>query len=199
VLLPWLQYRLQGFAHPEATEAHTVDQQLLAPAVLPAFALKQAKGEKAGLRAQLRQPFSGGLAGNLLQQGAAIPLALMGWMAVEQGDTIDRFAHSKSCDLAIAIAVHQSSPSLQNRPQGIAFSTTSGLPCPGVPLLRAVELGGASLHRLAIHLKDGLLISVFKGSQPLHLPVHAQFTARFSWIAPDWPGILAGDVVGLMC
>lgn len=156
--------------HPEASEAHAVDQQLLSPAVLPPFPLEQAAGEKAGFGSQLLHTLCCGLSHQLPEQDCPMPLALMVGVAVEQGDTVRRFAHSEGHHHALAQYAHSANAPLEGSPQAVAFGARIGLHDPGMPLETAIKLLGASLHRLAIDLQHCLLISSGQGSQHHHLP-----------------------------
>jgi hypothetical protein len=88
-----------------------------------------------------------------------MPLALMVGVAVEQGNTIRRFAHSEGHHHALAQYAHSASAPLEGSSQAIPFGSGTGLHGPGMPLGAAINLLRASLHRLAIDLQHCLLIS----------------------------------------
>lgn len=132
--------------------------------MLPPFPCEQVAGEKAGFRSQLLHALRDGLSRDLAQQGRAMPPALMVGVAVEQRDTIARFAHSKGHHRAIAQYAHHATALQQSCAQALAFAAGTGLHRPGPPLLAAIKLYRASLHGLAIDLQHCLPISSGQGS-----------------------------------
>ena len=154
--------------------------------MLPAFPYKQGIGEEAGFRAQACLALQFGLSAQGPQQGGSMSLPLMAGVAIEQSDAIGRFAHSECHHRAVVQAAHQSLPMLETGVKAVGSGSISGLSCPGQPLDVAVELSGASLHRLAIDLQGGLHISTVQGSQQLHLPVPLCSEPDSRRIAAGW-------------
>ena len=167
--------------------------------MLPAFPHKQAAGDEASFRAQAGLALQFGLFAQGPQQGGAMSLALMAGVAIEQGDSIGGFAQSECDHCAVVQAAHQSLPMFETGAKAVGPGSINGLGCPGMPLKVAVELGRASLHRLAIDLQGGLHISIVQGSQHLHLPVGSVFRAGFSPNCARLAGRSALDVVGSWC